>query len=153
MNVDYWQASRSGVGLIAVALLQLLVPIGGAAAAEPKSSPQVILPAAVAAHVGETCTVEMQVLSSRRGDTPIRFLNSEQDFNHPDNFTVVIFAAGLKEFKQRGIAEPERHFENKKIRVTGKIEKYRGRPQIRVDDPKQIELLTEEAGQQPIKRS
>lgn len=56
----------------------------------------------------------------------------------------MIFDEGLEAFEQAGIAEPEKHFDGKKIRVTGVVEIYRDRPQIRVDDPKQIEVVKED---------
>jgi DNA/RNA endonuclease YhcR with UshA esterase domain len=115
------------------------------AAADAANSTDAITPEMAAGRVGQTCTVEMRVQRGRRGDSPICFLNSEIDFRDKKNFTVVVFEEGLAKFKKAGIDAPENHFEGKLIRVTGKVEKYRGRPQIRVDEPKQIEVVEEPA--------
>jgi hypothetical protein len=112
-------------------------------ATEPADEAKPVPPESAAEHVGKSCVIEMQVRSARRGDTPIEFLNSREDFRDDKNFTVVILEPGLAAFKKAGIAEPYKHFDGKKIRVTGTVELYRDRPQIRVDNPKQIEIVKE----------
>lgn len=60
------------------------------------------------------------------------FLNFDKP-NPNQTFTVVIFGEDRKKF-----GEPEVTYKNKNICVTGKIEDYRGSPQIVARDPKQI---------------
>lgn len=123
-------------GLLLAAVLSELCEAG-----EPTPAAKKIKPAEAAQHIGETCEIEMDVRSSRRGDRPISFLNSEKDFGDKKNFTVVILEEGLAKFNKSGIAKPEKHFAGKRIRVTGTVEEYRGRPQIRADEPRQIEIV------------
>lgn len=115
-------------------------------------APRQVQPESASKHVGETCAITFRVRLARRGDSPMCFLNSEADFRNDKNFTVVIFEAGLTKFKEAGVADPVKHFDGKKVRVTGKVEQYRGRPQIRVDEPKQLEILVEtDSDHQPDK--
>lgn len=132
-----------------VLFIAVLFASRGTRADEPAPAPKEVDPASAGEHVGETCAIKMRIQSARRGDSPLCFLNSEADFRDKKNFTVVIFEAGLTKFKEAGIAEPEKHFDGKMIRVTGKVENYRGRPQIRVEEPKQIEILKEPAAETP----
>jgi len=53
----------------------------------------------------------------------------------------VIFEAGLERFRDKGVNDPAAHFAGKRIRVTGTIEDFKGRPQIRADQPRQIEVV------------
>ena len=86
--------------------------------------------------VGRETTVCGVVAGTRYLDTsPSRptFLNFDKP--HPNQtFTVVIFGDDRKKF-----GEPEVTYRNKNICVTGKIEEYRGSPQIVAKEPKQIE--------------
>ncbi|MBL9123324.1 MAG: hypothetical protein JNG90_06795 [Planctomycetaceae bacterium] len=121
--------------------LLLLAVLTRVAAGGDDPPPKKIAPHEAAAHVGAKCVVEMEVRSSRRGENPIVFLNSEEDFRVDRNFTVVIFEAGLERFRDQGVTDPAAHFAGKRIRVTGTIEEFKGRPQIRADQPRQIEIV------------
>jgi DNA/RNA endonuclease YhcR with UshA esterase domain len=86
-------------------------------------------------HIGETATVCDVVASakflsaSRRQPT---FLNLGEPY--PDQiFTVVIFGSDRAKF-----GTPETSLKDKHICVTGKIQEYRGVPEIIVNDPKQL---------------
>ena len=70
------------------------------------------------------------------------FLNSKKDHRDEDNFTVVIFKDGLERLKGDGIENPAEHFLDATIRVRGVIEKRDGRPQIVVEEPGQIVVVT-----------
>jgi hypothetical protein len=95
------------------------------------------IPAAEAAHhVGELATVCGHVASAAH-ITSVKgaptFLNLGRPY--PDqHFTVVIWESARARFER----PPERTFDRKSICVTGRIEVYRGRPQIVVEDPEQI---------------
>lgn len=96
-------------------------------------------------HVGKECVVEMVVAAARLlADKEICFLNSHEDHRESDNFTAVIFRDGLTRFAADGIKDPAAHFRDKTIRVRGRIEEHQGRPQIKVEQPGQIEVVEAE---------
>lgn len=69
------------------------------------------------------------------------FLNLERPY--PDQpFNVVIWETARALFDK----PPERAFDGKSICVTGRVELFRGKPQIVVDDPDQIVLTTPPSG-------
>ncbi|MBD3366830.1 MAG: hypothetical protein GF405_01495 [Candidatus Eisenbacteria bacterium] len=98
------------------------------------------VPAAEAgAYVGRTATVCGRVMSAshigsvRGGPT---FLNLGKAY--PDQvFTVVIWNQNRGKFER----PPERMFDGREICVTGKIQTYKGTPQIEVTEPAQISLV------------
>jgi len=49
-------------------------------------------------------------------------------------FTAVIFASDWYKFP----ANPDKYYLNKKVRVTGKIKRYKGKPEIILQNPNQI---------------
>jgi hypothetical protein len=94
------------------------------------------IPAAQAKdHVGESATVCGKVADTRYLDSSQRqptFLN----FGNPypkHTFTAVIFGPDRAKF-----GKPEETYRDKEICVNGKIENYNAKPQIVVNDPKQI---------------
>jgi thiol-disulfide isomerase/thioredoxin len=94
-------------------------------------------------HVGEVCQVTMDVVSGRLLNTSRCFLNSKPDHLDADNFTAVILGPGLRRFERVGAEDPFEHFKGRAVRVTGVISLHKGRPQIVVQVPGQIELLPE----------
>lgn len=90
-----------------------------------------------AKHVGESATVCGRVVSTRfleSSNGQPTFLNFDKPYpNTP--FTVVIFG------KDRGkFSAPEQTYKDKAVCVTGKIRDYRGKPEIEVTDPGQLEV-------------
>lgn len=89
------------------------------------------------AHVGEDRTVCGKVSSARYLDSSGRqptFLNFDKPY--PDHtFTVVIFGPDREKF-----GEPEKAYRGKAVCATGRIEEYRGQPQIVVRDPAKLTL-------------
>jgi len=122
-----------------VALCAVLVAAAGAA-----DEPLQIAASEAAQHVGEFAEVCGEVastayLASTKGSPT--FLNFERPY--PDQvFTVVIWGRSRKSFDGR----PENMFDGKQLRVTGRIEEYRGRPQITVEDPDHIAFTEPPAG-------
>lgn len=116
------------------------------AVAEPAAAiapVETIAPAEAVAHAGEECTVELVVAAARKlPGKDVCFLNSKKDHRDEDNFTVVIFKDGLERLKSDGIENPADHFLDATIRVRGVIEKRDGRPQIVVEEPGQIVVVT-----------
>ena len=104
---------------------------------------EAVTPAEAVAHAGEECTVELVVAAARKlPGKDVCFLNSKKDHRDEDNFTVVIFKDGLERLKSDGIENPAEHFLDATIRVRGVIEKRDGRPQIVVEEPGQIVVVT-----------
>jgi thiol-disulfide isomerase/thioredoxin len=94
-------------------------------------------------HVGKLCHVTMDVAGGRLLNTSRCFLNSKGNHLDDDNFTAVILGPGLRRFERAGVADPFEHFKGRAVRVTGVISLHKGRPQIVVQVPGQIELLPE----------
>ena len=94
-------------------------------------------------HEGKEWSAEMVVQSSGASrDKNLVFLNSEKDRTSERNFTVVLDAKELaKELKAAKISDPRKHYTGKKIRVAGKVEDFRGTPQIKVRKLEQIMVI------------
>ena len=94
--------------------------------------------AEAAAHLGEVATV-CGAIASTSYATRVRgaptFLNLDRPYpDHP--FTVVIWKSDRIAF-----GEPEVTYADQSVCVTGKIDDYKGKPQIVARDPSQIEIL------------
>ena len=97
-------------------------------------------------HVGKSVTVKVTVKSSNfLKDRDICFLNSKANHRDADNFTVVFKEKGLAAFKEKKIEDPAKHFKDKTILVTGKVEEYRDKLQIVVDKFDQVKLEAAES--------
>jgi alkaline phosphatase D len=90
-------------------------------------------------HVDKKITIEMTV-NSTGSNANLVFLNSCEQYNAEENFTVVLDKAGQESLKKAGIDAPKTHFAGKVIRVTGTLSVFRERPQIMVSDAGQIEV-------------
>ena len=86
-------------------------------------------------HVGKRMIIEGVVVAARRTERAV-FLNFSENWQR--DFTVVIFARDFGKWPQ---ADPEPLYRQKKIRVRGKIERYRDRVEIVVARPDQIEIM------------
>jgi DNA/RNA endonuclease YhcR with UshA esterase domain len=98
--------------------------------------PATLTTAEAKAHVGEQATVCGAVRSARWASNSNRrptFLNLDQPFPK-QTFTVVIFEENRGKFAP----VPEDQFKDKRVCVTGKIEDFRGTPEIVVSAPAQI---------------
>jgi alkaline phosphatase D len=117
------------------------------AAAGPKGSVAMsgpaLTPADAAKKVGQTVTVTFTVQSIGAAGNRL-FLNSEADRNSDANFTVVLEKAALDALaKQHDIDNPRQQLRGKKIRATGKVEKFREQPQLKITDLKNFAVLDE----------
>jgi DNA/RNA endonuclease YhcR with UshA esterase domain len=114
---------------------------------EPKSGkseePKLVKPEEAKDHLDKTVTVEFTVLASRELlDKNIGFLNSEKDLKSKSNFTA--FFKNMKKFKEATkIEKPADHYLKKKVRVTGKVIKYRDKFEIEIESPDQIKIVEE----------
>lgn len=135
----------SVAAVLALAALALPAPARGQA---PRRDGSLVVEAKpvkiedAAKHVGEWCVVTMKVSSSRMmADAGRCYLNSHKDHRDRDNFTAVIFKQGLEKFAKADVDDPAKHFLDKTVRVTGTIELYKEKPQIKVELVDQIELV------------
>lgn len=133
---------RHRAAAFAMPVLALLV--GLATAAAPAADVPEVPIAEAAQHVGETARVCGLVASAAHmasvSGQPT-FLNVDRPY--PDQiFTVVIWGRVRSRFE----TPPERLYDGKSICVTGRIDTYRGKPQIVVEDPSQIVLASPEEG-------
>ncbi len=87
-----------------------------------------------AKHYGEYTIVEGTIVVTHNSGKAC-FLNFHHDYSR--YFTAVIFASAFSRFPPK----PENYYYGKKVRVSGFIKKYQGKPEIIVDDQSQIEVL------------
>jgi DNA/RNA endonuclease YhcR with UshA esterase domain len=99
-----------------------------------------VTPADAAKMVDKKVTVEMEVKSTGKS-SGVFFLNSEEDFKSEKNFTIFISKEGTTKFKEAKVDDPTAQFKGKTVRVTGTVKLYKDKPEIVVDDPKQIETV------------
>lgn len=85
-------------------------------------------------HHGEYATVEGTIVATHNSGKAC-FLNFHPDYKR--YFTAVIFASAFSRFP----ANPENYYYGKKVRVSGNIKEYKGKPEIILNDPSQIEIL------------
>jgi DNA/RNA endonuclease YhcR with UshA esterase domain len=92
----------------------------------------------VSLHIGDSVTVCSKVFNSRYLERSVRqptFLDLGADY--PNSLlTVVIFGENREKFT----GFPEVLFAHKNICVTGRLQDYKGRPEIIVSSPDQIKL-------------
>ena len=85
-------------------------------------------------HYGEYAAVEGKIVATLNSGKAC-FLNFHP--NYKKYFTAVIFASAFSLFP----ANPENFYYGKKVRVSGYIKEYKGKPEIILNDPSQIEIL------------
>jgi len=85
----------------------------------------------ISKHIGENVTICDSVYSTR-ALANLTLINLGAEFPK-QLLTLVIYKADLDKFK-----EPEKAFLNKKVCITGKLVLYNKKPQIVVNEPKQI---------------
>jgi hypothetical protein len=121
-----------------------LVGVGSAQEARP------LTPAEAPTKVNQKVTVAMDVKST--GGKTARFLNSEADFRAEKNFAVFIPNIALESFKKAGIEDPGEYYKGKSIIASGNVEISQNRPQLRVESPAQIKVVSGAANAPAVKR-
>jgi hypothetical protein len=92
--------------------------------------------------VNEAVTVEMLVQRAKRCSGCLEvYLDSEVNYHDPKNLGVAITATGREKFMEAKIDDPVAYFKGRTIRVQGVVILKDNRPNIEVDDPKQIEIV------------
>jgi len=133
---------RLGATTLAVILVMVEVRLlffsGGSSFPKPVACPgisnQVISWQDAGNHYGETCTVKGKVVATHNSGKRC-LLNFHP--NWKKYFTAVIFRDCFSAFP----ASPEQHYLGKKVLVTGYIKQYKGRPEIVLESPDQIEII------------
>ena len=94
-------------------------------------------------HSGETITISAKVYGGKILSKDNRSL-LDLGGNAPyQSMTIMIPGEDMKKFK----GYPHMHYKGKRVKVTGKLVLYRGKPQIVVNDPSQVqELLSDNTG-------
>jgi len=87
-----------------------------------------------AQYYGQTKTVEGKIVASNNTGK-VCFLNFHKDWKK--YFTAVIFSSDFNKFPTR----PEDHYLNRNVRVRGLIKEYKGKPEIILKGPAQIEII------------
>ena len=87
-----------------------------------------------ARHMGQHVTVEGKIVGTHNSGKAC-FLNFHPDYKR--HFTAVIFASAYGRFPP----DPERHYSGKRVRITGFVKDYQGKPEIVLNDPSQVEVL------------
>jgi DNA/RNA endonuclease YhcR with UshA esterase domain len=87
-----------------------------------------------AKHYGEYTTVEGTIVATHNSGKAC-FLNFHLDYKR--YFTAVIFASAFSQFPKN----PENYYYGKRVRVSGYIKEYNGKPETILNDPSQIEIL------------
>ena len=101
---------------------------------QPAGTSQVISWQDAAKHYGEYVTVEGTIVATHNSGKAC-FLNFHPDYKR--YLTLVIFASDFSLFP----ANAENYYSGKKVRVSGYIKAYKGKPEIILNDPAQIELV------------
>jgi len=100
----------------------------------PAGTVQVISWQDAAKHYGEYTTVEGTIVATHNSGKAC-FLNFHP--NYKRYFTAVIFASAFPQFPKN----PENYYYGKRVRVSGYIKEYNGKPETILNDPSQIEIL------------
>lgn len=120
---------------LAAALFVLVLP--GLLLAQ--EAPKPLTPAEAAQKINSKVTVQLEVKST--GGVSNNYLNSQADYKDPANFTILISKLVLPKFAAAGIEKPLEYYKGKTIQVTGTVQLFEQKPQIRVADPLDIKVV------------
>ncbi len=85
-------------------------------------------------YIGKFCTVEGRIVATYKNEK-VCFLNFDRDYKK--GFTAVIFKSAFNNFSD----SPEVYYKNKTVRVKGLIKEYKGKAEIIINDPSEIEIV------------
>ncbi|GEM_PF-124939 len=128
------------VSALAVFLVaSVAVQVRGVVAQQRSSSLPVISPDEAADYVGEFVVVEGRIVQVEWGRRAT-FLNYRPYRPGNRDFYLVIVGRDRERFDRRTVES----WEGKTLRVTGRVQLYRGRPQIRLTRPEQVSVVEPE---------
>jgi micrococcal nuclease len=102
---------------------------------EEKTGLKVIGACQAGNYYGKEVIIEGKVAATFRSKTNTVFLNFEKPYPN-QCFSAVIFASDQYKFVQN----PEKYYDQKVLRIRGKIQEYQGKPEIILKEPWQIEV-------------
>ena len=112
-------------------MLVLALLVGSLVVGQARSQQPVIRDSEAATHVGESVTVEDSVVGVHTTRSGTTFLNFGAAYPN-QTFTAVIFRSAASRF-----SNPQQ-WEGKRVRVTGRVRLYRGRPEVVLEAPGQL---------------
>ncbi len=135
-QIEILQPADAGAGAAATPTTTAAAVMTTVTAAEPTISAVSAVDWQQAGNfIGQQIVVEGKVV--RTHDTGnVTFLNFTDEWR--GTFSVVIFASDYDKFPQ----PPSQHFLDQFIRVGGRVKDYQGAPEIVVESPDQIEIIT-----------
>jgi DNA/RNA endonuclease YhcR with UshA esterase domain len=121
----------------------LICVLGSLSDVSGVSEEKPLTPVEARKQVGKKIEVQMKpaVIKDRLEKRGEIYMDSEKDFRDEKNFAIVITEKGANRFKEKGIKDPAKHFDEKEIRVKGLVTEVQGVPRIEVDDPDQISIV------------
>jgi outer membrane murein-binding lipoprotein Lpp/ribosomal protein L39E len=108
-------------------------------AKQPAARSPALTPEQATGRVGQVCTVEFVVRSARASrEGKLVFLNSESNYQHASNFTVMLGGEVLSRATEpAGVVAQS--WVGKTVRVRGEVREYKGRCEIKVDSMDQLD--------------
>jgi len=103
---------------------------------QQKEKPKIISWEDADKYYGKTMIVEGTIVAAN-STGKVCFLNFHKNWKR--YFTAVIFASDFHKFPE----SPKNYYNGKKVRITGLIKKYQGKPEIIIKNPSQIEIIEE----------
>lgn len=119
-------------------LVAALIGVQSAVAGQTQAQQRIIPDTSAARYVGQTVTVEGTVANVTVLRTGTTFLNFGAAYPN-QTFTAVIFRSAASRFPN------PQQWEGKRVRVTGKVQPYRGKPEIILNDTSQLVAVSEGA--------
>lgn len=123
------------LGLCALVALRVLARSGRPAAPRVASAGMAVTWEEAEKRIGQVVTFEGRIVAAKNTGS-VCFLNFHPDYKN--HVAVVIFASDFHRFPD---ASPERAFQGRRVRVTGLVESYKGRSEVKVRDAGQIEVI------------
>ncbi len=112
----------------------LAVAVAALAAVAGATAPPIVSWHDAGDHVGELVTVEGDVVAARTGADGCVLEFSSDD---PRAFRVVLLVPLLTDLPR----QPERLYRGRRVRATGRVQRFRGRPEMVLHDPGQLEVV------------
>lgn len=118
--------------------MKKLIVVAFLAVLAGKAPAQTVIPAKDAAkHIGETVTITEKIFGGKYFENSKMTLLDMGGANPNQLLTIMIPGADKEKFK----GNPEVDYKGKDVTVTGKVIDYKGKPEIIVNDPKQLKLV------------
>lgn len=127
-----------------VCLLGAILSLGVVAVnfAADKASPAPVAKDQLAGKVGQTCVVELRIAAVKHSERrKTRYLNTETNFRSGQNVGVAIDEVAFEKFRAAGLEDLDAKFLNRAIRVRGQVVRDENQLLLKVNSPKDIEVV------------